>query len=198
MEATRRSWAGTALEDRRRVRRQALLTAGIELLGAVDRSASNVRAVCRAAGLTERYFYESFGDRDTFVRAVYDEVGDRARRVLVDALDNAPASKRADAAVRAFVELMVDEPAAGRVLLLAPLREPAIGRSGVELAPAFVGLAQQQLTAIEDPQKRHMIAVGVVGALTSVFMGYLDGTVVVPRELLVQHCVDHVEHAGRA
>ena len=43
-----------------------------------------------------------------------------------------------------------------------------------------------------------MIAVGVVGALTSVFMGYLDGTVVVPRELLVQHCVDLVEHAGRA
>jgi AcrR family transcriptional regulator len=198
VETTRRSWAGTALEERRRVRREALLAAGIQLLGAVDRAASNVRTVCRAAGLTERYFYESFGDRDTFVRAVYDEVGDRARTALVTAVAGAPAEARADAAVRAFVELMVDEPAMGRVLLLAPLREPAIGTSGVELAPAFVTLVQEQLTMIPDPEKRHMVAVGVVGALTSLFMGYLNGTVTVPRETLVQHCVGLVEHAGRA
>ena len=31
--------------------------------------AVTVRAVCRQAGLTERYFYESFTDRDEFVRA---------------------------------------------------------------------------------------------------------------------------------
>ena len=79
------------------MRREALLEAGIELLGAVDRSASNVRAVCRAAGLTERYFYESFGDRDKFVRAVYDEVGDRARTALIEAVAGAPPNKRADA-----------------------------------------------------------------------------------------------------
>ncbi|MGW0017827.1 TetR/AcrR family transcriptional regulator [Rhodococcus sp. NPDC003382] len=196
MEPTRRSWAGTALEERRRVRREALLEAGIELLGAVDRSASNVRAVCRAAGLTERYFYESFGDRDKFVRAVYDEVGDRARTALIEAVAGAPPNKRADAAVRVFVELMVDQPAMGRVLLLAPLREPAIGTSGVELAPQFVTLVREQLP-IEDPEKRHMVAVGLVGALTSLFMGYLEGTIVVPRETLVQHCVELVERAGR-
>lgn len=196
METTRRSWAGTALEERRRVRREALLTAGIQLLGAVDRSASNVRAVCRAAGLTERYFYESFGDRDTFVRAVYDEVGARARSALIAAVEGAPANKRADAAVRVFVELMVDDPAMGRVLLLAPLREPAIGTSGVELAPRFVTLVREQL-AIEDPDKRHMVAVGLVGALTSLFMGYLEGTIAVPRETLVRHCVELVESAGR-
>ena len=171
METTRRSWAGTALEERRRVRREALLTAGIQLLGAVDRSASNVRAV-------------------------YDEVGARARSALIAAVEGAPANKRAGAAVRVFVELMVDDPAMGRVLLLAPLREPAIGTSGVELAPRFVTLVREQL-AIEDPDKRHMVAVGLVGALTSLFMGYLEGTIAVPRETLVRHCVDLVESAGR-
>lgn len=53
MDTTRRSWAG------------------VDLLGAPDGAAANVRAVCRAAELTERYFYESFTDRDTFVREVY-------------------------------------------------------------------------------------------------------------------------------
>ena len=41
------------------------------------------------------------------------------------------------------------------------------------------------------------VAVGLVGALTSLFMGYLEGTIVVPRETLVQHCVELVERAGR-
>ena len=32
-----------------------------------------VRAVCQQAGLTARYFYESFGDKDQFVAGVFDE-----------------------------------------------------------------------------------------------------------------------------
>ena len=72
-----------------------------------------MRAVCRAAGLTERYFYESFTDRDEFVRAVYDDV--------CSASDGgADASDSPRDAVERFVALMVDDPARGRVLLLAP------------------------------------------------------------------------------
>ena len=50
------------------------IAAGVGLLGGAAGPALTVRAVCRAAGLTERYFYESFADRDEFVRAVYDDV----------------------------------------------------------------------------------------------------------------------------
>lgn len=54
------------------------MAAGVRLLGLRPRPAVTVRAVCRSAGMTERYFYEHFSDRDTFVRAVYDHVGFRA------------------------------------------------------------------------------------------------------------------------
>ncbi|MEE2034688.1 TetR/AcrR family transcriptional regulator [Rhodococcus chondri] len=184
------------LDERRRVRRERLLAAGVDLIGAVDGSAASVRAVCRAAGLTERYFYESFPDRDAFVRGVYADVGKRARDALVTAVEAAPRSGRAEAAVRAFVELMVDKPAMGRVLLLAPLREATISNRGVELAPMFVSLVDEQLPGIGDPAERHMVAVGLVGALTSLFMGYLDGAVAVPREVLVRHCVRLLEQAA--
>ena len=53
---------------------------GVTLLGSEGGPALTVRAVCRAAGLTERYFYESFTDRDEFVRAVYDDVCSRRCR----------------------------------------------------------------------------------------------------------------------
>ncbi|MFF3178878.1 hypothetical protein ACFYVD_03330 [Rhodococcus pyridinivorans] len=43
-----------------------------------------------------------------------------------------------------------------------------------------------------------MVAVGAVGALTSLFMRYLEGDLAVSRDTLVRHCVALVEDAGRA
>ena len=106
--------------------------------------ALTVRAVCRAAGLTERYFYESFTDRDEFVRAVYDDVCARAMSALMSATTPRDAVER-------FVALMVDDPARGRVLLLAPAVEPVLARSGAEWMPSFIDLLQRKLTRITDP-----------------------------------------------
>lgn len=198
MDAQRRTWAGTGIAERRAARRDALLAAGIDLLGAEGGAAVSVRAVCRAAALTERYFYESFTDRDEFVRAVYEDVGRQARDALVEAVAASTSPRdRASAAVSAFVELMVDDPARGRVLLLAPLTEPALGGRGLELAPAFVLLVHEQLSEVPDADERQMTAVGLVGALTSLFIGYLDGTITAPRERFVGHCVALLQSAGQ-
>ena len=98
---------------------------GVTLLGAVDGPAVNVRAVLQAAGLTERYFYESFTDRDQYVVAVHTFVAERAQSALASAVESETTSEAvATAAVDAFVKLMVDDPAMGRVLLIAPLSEP--------------------------------------------------------------------------
>ncbi|MBY4130626.1 TetR/AcrR family transcriptional regulator [Rhodococcus fascians] len=181
------------LEERRSKRYDALLAAGVELLGSADGPAVNVRAVCRTAGLTERYFYESFADRDTFVRAVYAWVGARARTALEDALADASPAETIAAPVRAFVELIIDEPRTGRVLLIAPLAEPALSRRGLDLLPGFVELVQSQLPGTED---RQLVAVGTVGALTALFIGYLNGTVTVTREALVAHCIRLISEAS--
>jgi len=69
-----RRWSGVPLEDRQALRREELVAAGVQLLGEASGPAVTVRAVCRQAELTERYFYESFADRDEFVRAVYDDI----------------------------------------------------------------------------------------------------------------------------
>lgn len=188
----------SALERRRSVRRDELIAAGVELLGAPNGGAVTVRGVCKRAGLTERYFYEGFAERDQFVRAVYEEVGARAHRALADAVagSGAPA-ERAAAAVDAFVGLMVDEPAMGRVLLLAPIAEPALSGIGMALLPAFVTLVFEQLTAVSDPVEKQLLATGTVGALTALFIGHLDGTLDVDRERLVAHCVGLVLDANR-
>ncbi|MFD2470691.1 TetR/AcrR family transcriptional regulator [Amycolatopsis silviterrae] len=184
-----RTWAGTTLDDRKAQRRAQLLAAGLDLLGARGSAAVSVRAVCRSAKLTERYFYESFADRESLVAAVYEDVGDQARRALADAVsDESDPGRRAERAVTAFVELMLDDPRKGRVLLLAPLTDPALTSRGLHLLPVFTGLVGEQLSR-GDETGRQLVAIGLVGALSNVFIAYLDGTLKVSRERLVEHCV---------
>ncbi len=176
-------WSGVPLRDRQVRRRDELIVAGVTLLGGAGGPALTVRAVCREAGLTERYFYESFNDRDQFVRAVYDDVCSRAMSALMSASTPREAVER-------FVALMVDDPVRGRVLLLAPEVEPVLVRSGAEWMPTFIGLLQRKLTTIGDPTVQNMVATGLVGALTALFTAYLDGRLTASREQFIDYCVD--------
>ncbi|WP_343601252.1 TetR/AcrR family transcriptional regulator [Mycobacterium sp.] len=176
-------WSGVPLQDRQAVRRDHLVAAGVHLLGDECGPAVTVRAVCRQAGLTERYFYESFADRDEFVRAVYDDVCTRA----VSALASASTPREA---VERFVALMVDDPVRGRVLLLAPGVEPVLTRSGAEWMPGFIDLLQRKLTRISDPTRQTMVATSLIGGLTALFTAYLDGRLAAPRGVFIDYCVD--------
>ena len=181
-------WSGVPLEDRQALRRGELIDAGVALLGGQSGPALTVRAVCRAAGLTERYFYESFPDRDEFVRAVYDDVCARAMSTL-------SSSTSARDAVERFVALMVDDPTRGRVLLLAPTVEPVLTRSGANWMPSFIELLQRKVTRITEisqPAVQAMAATGLLGALTALFIAYLDGRLNATREQFIDHCVDMV------
>lgn len=102
--------------------------------------------------------------------------------------DAPSATSRAENAVRAFVELIVDDPRKGRVLLLAPLTDPALTRRGLHLLPVFTAVVGEQLSR-GDETERQLVAVGLVGALSNVFIAYLDGSLKVSRERLVAHCV---------
>lgn len=176
-------WSGVPLPDRQALRRDELIAAGVTVLGSADGQALTVRAVCRQAGLTERYFYESFVDRDEFVRAVYDDVCNRAMAALMSA--GTPRE-----AVERFVALMVDDPVRGRVLLLAPQVEAVLIHSGAEWMPSFIELLQSKLTAINDAVLQKMMATGLIGALTALFTAYLDGRLAATREQFIDYCVD--------
>lgn len=176
-------WSGVPLQDRQALRRDELIAAGIGLLGRPGGPNLTVRAVCRAAGLTERYFYESFTDRDEYVAAVYDDVCTAAMSALRE-------SEGMRDAVERFVALMIDDPARGRVLLLAPEAEPVLARSGARWMPNFIELLQHNLTQITDTTTQAMVATGLIGALTALFTAYLDGRLEATREQFIDHCAE--------
>jgi AcrR family transcriptional regulator len=74
-----RPWRGVSATERTAERRERLIEAALEVFATRGYSASTVRDVCREAGLTERYFYESFRNREALLAALADRIVDDSR-----------------------------------------------------------------------------------------------------------------------
>lgn len=190
-------FAGLSLEDRKAERRRLLLDAAYELLATEGWTGTTVRAVCQRSGLNPRYFYESFADREALLVAVHTRVADEARRAIAAAVARAAPDPlaRATAAVEAFVDLLQDDPRRGRVLLLEALADESLTRHGIDLLPTFAALIVEQIHASfsgpdgPDDADAQLTSIALVGALTHLFLGWLDGRIAVSRERLVTHAV---------
>jgi AcrR family transcriptional regulator len=115
-----RRYRGQSLEKRQLQRRGQLLQAALELFGSSGFRAATVRDICAQAGLTERYFYESFPNREALFEAVYAHEFDRMHRDILLALEQAPTELMAQiqAGLGAYLQFIRDQPLAARVLLI--------------------------------------------------------------------------------
>jgi AcrR family transcriptional regulator len=197
-----RRWAGTTLNARQAARREQLIEAGFALLGEQGASAVTVRGVTRMARLSERYFYESFSDRDALLLAVHDRVAEQARAVIAAAItpevevvasdseERSQAEAHAIAALSAFTAFLEEDPRRGRVLLQEAFANEALARHGVELMPSFAALLVEQISArYEGPDEidAALSAVALVGALAHLYLGWIDGSLEISRQRLVRH-----------
>ena len=103
-------------------------------------------AVCAEAGLTERYFYESFADREALLLAVFDRITHEATEAILAAISASAREARARtrAAITAFVELMTDDPRKGRVAFVEAMGSEALVRRRYESISAFAALLGDQ------------------------------------------------------
>jgi len=67
MVSQTRRYGGVTQEERKRLRRENLLKAAADVVADVGTNKLTVTQVCKRAGLTERYFYESFTDRHALI-----------------------------------------------------------------------------------------------------------------------------------
>ncbi len=68
---TKRAYGGVAATERRALRQQRFLDAGLDLIGSVGYRSMTLRVLCKAAALNDRYFYESFENMEAFLAALY-------------------------------------------------------------------------------------------------------------------------------
>jgi AcrR family transcriptional regulator len=195
VSAPSRPYRGVSAEERRTERRARLIEAGLELLGKRDWSAVTVRAVCVQAGLTERYFYESFGHREALLVAIFDQVAAEATEAVLAAVEAAPhdARKKARAAIGAFVELLTDDPRRARAMLVTSQSSEPLRRRREAATSAFAQLVSEQAQRFYggkalDRHDAELTALALVGGIAELLVRWLDGGLAVPRERLIEHC----------
>jgi len=120
-------YRGVSAEDRVADRRVRLLDAALDVW-ADPETRTTMTAICAAAGLTERYFYESFAGLDDLLAAVMDQIAAEIEQTSVRAAEQAgddPVA-RVHASIRAFVQLLIDDPRKGRVAIVEAVAVPAL------------------------------------------------------------------------
>lgn len=194
-----RVWKGESAAQRRADRRARLLSAGTGLLGSGGGSAVTVRAVCRRAGLTERYFYEAFADRDELVSAVYEDIAAQTRQVVAEAVADQPErlERRANATVEALVDFLTEDPHRARILVAEALVDPVLTRQGVAVAPELFGLLVDEVLPAARTAERTLLATALAGGLGATFLAWFSGQLDVDRDQLIDHAVSFITRTAR-
>jgi AcrR family transcriptional regulator len=179
---------GISADDRRIDRRNRVVEAGYEIAGTEGASALGVGRVCEAAGLTKRYFYESFNSLTELESAVVDHaIAMMSERV--DPFRPTGPSGPPQRWLAAFVGALVDDHSLARVLLaethggvLSPFRHQIID-------VAVAGMA----TSGSDPQedlRARLVAYAQIGVLSELCLAWHQGQLVIDRAVLVDVLAD--------
>jgi AcrR family transcriptional regulator len=179
---------GVSAADRRTDRRSRLVRSAFEIAGTEGAAALGVGRVCQAAGLTKRYFYESFGSLAELQSAVVDH----AISVMTQRVDpfrpTGPGGPP-QAWLDAFVGALVDDERLARVLLtethggaLSPFRHQIIDVAVAGMAPAE-----------SDPQvdlRARLVAYAQIGTLSELCLAWHQGRLHMERAKLVDVLAD--------
>ena len=177
-----RPYGGVDAADRLATRRAKLLTAGLDLLGADQDEAAEltVRGICRRAGVTARYFYESFADKDEFVGAVFDWVIADLAATTQAAVAAAPPEEQTRAGMANIVRTIAGDARVGRLLFSAQLANAVLVRKRVESGALFAMLSGRHVEdALRVPANDRIKAAAhfVVGGVGQTISAWLAGAV---------------------
>jgi AcrR family transcriptional regulator len=191
-EATRR-YTGVTAEDRRAERRERMIEAGLDVLGEHGIAGMTMTAVCARAGLTERYFYESFGNLDELLVALFDQLSTELAETILDALEGAPPDllARCRAATAALMAVLVEDPRKARIFSES-IGSPALRERRRGSVRAYAGLLADQMrslygiTEANDQPHLELVTTMLVGGLAEAVAGWASGALQVTREDLIE------------
>lgn len=176
-----RIYKGATPVQRIEHRRTQLVDAAVDVFGTVGYGAATVDHICARAGLSKRYFYESFTDSEALLLACYERCADEIHRAMVDAV--VEAADTLDAQLRAaltgyFGAIDADQRRARITLLeilgVSPAVDAAYAAQTERFAHSVEALAGDSFksSALTKAQL-HIIAQGIIGAITTIATQWL-------------------------
>ncbi len=191
-----RTYRGENREVRHGRRRAQLLDAAKAVFGDHGFRAAKVRQICAEAGLTERYFYQSFENPAALFEAVYD----RELEVLKQRLDAVIASGPSDPAamahalIKAYYSLLRADPRLARILVIEVYGTASnmgkLYRRGIRPFANTVGkvLAKGMDLSVDSRLDAELLATALIGAASHLAMRWYLGGYREPEATVVANC----------
>jgi AcrR family transcriptional regulator len=190
-----RPYRGVSAVERRARRRARLIEAALDRLGEDGIATVTMTAVCSRARLTERYFYESFRSLDELLGAVFDACVEEMDLAMYAALRSSRADllERCRAAAGAMITVLTDDPRKARLHAEASgsavLRERSTTAASVHAD--LLAVQMRELRGLDQPRHQAPLRLGtlvLMSGLAQAITGYLDGSVRMSRETLIEEC----------
>lgn len=186
-----RPWRGVSAERRVSERRERLLAAGLEVFARDGFHAAKVRDVCAEAELTQRYFYESFDDKEALLAAISEDIVAGFVRAAGPslALVASDLDAAADGAARAVIASLTDDPRRARILFVEL----------VGVSPALEDRRRVVIGSLVDVIRGAAVAAAGSWARDSVEVELIARAVIgAGQELLIAHVRDElpIDHDG--
>lgn len=170
-----RRYRGSAVDERRALRRQQLIDAATQIYGRHGYRHSGVKQVCDAAGLTQRYFYESFEHSDALLIACYQQATQYLRERNMAAAQAAGDDRlsRSRAMLSSYFQILKDEPNLAR-LLLTDIRgiSPQVDQA---IADALRASSDDMTRALARPGQQfdELLQAGILGGVIHIALHWM-------------------------
>ena len=164
MAQTDRRYGERTADERRAERRVQIMQAALSVYGATGFRTASVKAVCSKAGLTERYFYESFANGEDLLKQCFLQVNRtlvaRMREAAVE--DGRAPLERLRAALLVYFQQIKDNPEGARVFLIEMASVSAATEALVSQSLDEFGVLLLQVLGVDGPASPLLLR-GVIG-----------------------------------
>ncbi|MCS0589160.1 TetR/AcrR family transcriptional regulator [Massilia norwichensis] len=171
-----RTYRGVSQDERRAQRRSQLIGAAIQVYGERGYRQATVKAVCEAAGLTERYFYESFANSEDLLIQSYNAVTFSVFGELRKAAQAAGPDRmqRSRAMLRAYFTALRDDPRSARVFLVEIRGVSRAVDKAFDASLRAIGDELAQMSGPENEEADPLLLAGVVGGVIHIALRWIE------------------------
>lgn len=187
-----RTWGGLTGSERESRRREQLLAAALECFGKQGWAETRIVDISRTAGLSQRYFYEHFEDREACFGAVLDQLAGEVQEIVRAAVtEPGTADERAQATLTHLVHFFTVDQRRLRVAFVESFATAPLRARRAALLASFATLASRLMRSLHptperaDQQSLELSALVLSGGMAEALVEYAEGSLAVSAERLV-------------
>jgi AcrR family transcriptional regulator len=200
----KRKYGGIQGNLRKKLRRERLMDAGLEAFGTTGYAKTSIKKICQLAGLTERYFYESFRNKEDLLYSVYRALTDdmKSKAVAIMANQNDLPEKVAYDAAKMYFQNFKDDPRKARIQLFEVLGvSQKIAREYQRAMRILARMLKLYLfNMFPDNRKKlddDIVITGLAGALTQIAYRWVQEDFVTPIDEVVTQYMEVITTIGK-